>query len=152
VSRVFRRRGNRIEVTLDPREIEVVRAAPILLEGGLGTEGDPDWAHRRDVAHPADPDAQDRFRELTGEMLDEARAADRDRLTATLEEPSLSLEDAEAWMRVIGDARLLLAARIGIDEDGWGEAASADEPVEMSVLRFLGYLQDSLVVELMGAL
>ena len=156
MSRAFRRHGNRIQVRLAPPELEVVRAAPILLEGRLGDDGDPDGeAHAQgnvDLAHPHDPEAQQRFQDLTGEMLDEARFADRDRLNETLEESSLSLEDAEAWMRVIGDARLLLAARIGIEEDGWGEEPVEGEPVEMSVLRLLGFLQDSLVVELMGAL
>lgn len=137
---------------LRPEETEVLRAAPVLLQAELGDEGDPAWARRRYVAHPNDAAADDRFRELTGPMLADARAADRDRLLATLGEPSLAIEDAEAWVRVIGDARLVLAARLGVEEDGWSDRPGVDEPTEMSVLRLLGYLQDSLVVELLGAL
>ena len=44
-------------------------------------------------------------------------------------------------MRVIGEARLVLAARLGITEDGWED----DADPEMALLGYLGYLQDGLV-------
>lgn len=149
MKRAFRRRGSRLEVGLAPTEVEVLRAVPVLLEGGLGDAGDPAWARLRYIAHPHDSEAEERFESLTAGMLDEARAADRARLVATLGERSLSMGDAEAWARVIGEARLALAARLGIDESGWNPEPVGEEPVEMSVLRLLGFLQESLVLELM---
>jgi hypothetical protein len=47
-------------------------------------------------------------------------------------------------MRVVGEARIVLAGRLGIEEDGWEETASIEDP-EVAMLHYLGYLQESLV-------
>ena len=54
------------------------------------------------------------------------------------------LEDLEAFMRVVGEARLVLAARLGIEDDGWELEARPDDP-EMALLGLLGWVQDSAV-------
>ena len=82
-------------------------------------------------------------------MLEEARTRDRSELAVTLGNDVLTTEEADAWLRVIGEARLVLAARLGIDEDGWERHAAGDEPVEMSLLRLLGALQEDLVSALL---
>jgi hypothetical protein len=58
---------------------------------------------------------------------------------------SLELEEAEAWMRVIGEVRLVLAGRLGIVTDGWEEDADPEQSPEMALLGYLGFLQDRLV-------
>ncbi len=54
-------------------------------------------------------------------------------------------EDAQIWMRVIGDARLALAARMGIEDEAWEEDRSLAESSEGAMLHYLGYVQDALV-------
>lgn len=137
--------ADRIEVRLTGPERAVLRAIPVLLAGASTDEGDPEWARMRSLAHPDHPERAARFRELTAEMLDQARAADRDLLAAGADAASIGFEEAEAWLRVIGEARLLLAARLGIEEEGWLEQTDRDGPIELDVLRLLGYLQEELV-------
>lgn len=95
--------------------------------------------------YPEDPVADQEYRRLmSGELVD-ARSADRERFAATVDADHLSPGDAEAWVRVLGDARLVLAARQGIvrDDDGWEERV-ADDP-ELGMLAYLGFLQGSAV-------
>ena len=84
----------------------------------------------------------------------DARAADRERFAASLarlrDNPTLDFEEAEAWMVVLGDARLALGARLGITEPGW-EEGSLDDPDRIA-LGFLSYLQSQLVDALMETL
>ncbi|MBU1227720.1 MAG: DUF2017 domain-containing protein [Actinobacteria bacterium] len=144
----FMNSGGHIAVLLAPAEREVLRAVPILLRNRSADPGDPAWARLRAVGHLDDPDAADRFGDLTAGMLESALTGDRDRLEETLEDDLLDPADAECWLRAIGEARLKVAARLGIEEDGWeGEAVEA-ELVEITVLRMLGFLQESLVAVL----
>ena len=46
-----------------------------------------------------------------------------DRFEETIEDDRLDLDDAECWMRAIGEARLKVAARLGIEEDGWEDGS-----------------------------
>ncbi len=56
----------------------------------------------------------------------------------------LDEEEAQAWLTVVGEARLVLAARLGIEEDGWEELLPPERP-EVGALHFLGWLQSELV-------
>lgn len=144
----FMNSGEGISVLLAPSEREVLRAVPILLRNADGDDGDPAWARLRAVGHLDDEAAAARFQDLTTGMLESAIDNDRDRLEATLEDDVLDPADAECWMRAIGEARLKVAARLGIEQDGWEEDPAEAELVEMTVLRLLGFLQEGLVTVL----
>ncbi len=144
----FMNSGDGIAVLLAPPEREVLRVVPILLRNQVADDGDPDWARMRAVGHLDDPDASARFRELTAGMLESALVEDRDRMEVTLEDDLLDPADAECWLRAIGEARLKVAARLGIEEDGWEQETVEAELVEMTVLRVLGFLQEGLVTVL----
>ena len=137
-------------VDLQPVEIEVLKALPDLLES-VGSD-DPAAARLEYVAHPDDAEADAGFHELVDAELDHDRTADRTSFEATLESREISLEEAGAWMRVIGEARLVMASRIGIEDDGWEESIDEDADPRVAVLHVLGHLQDSLVGELTAAL
>jgi hypothetical protein len=141
----FMNSGEGVAVLLAPSEREVLRAVPILLRSAGPDDGDPDWARLRAVGHLDDDDASRRFVDLTGGMLASAVDGDRDRLEESIEDDLLDLETAESWMRAIGEARLKVAARLGIERDGWESHAGDGELVEMTVLRVLGFLQEGLV-------
>jgi hypothetical protein len=65
---------------------------------------------------------------------------------------SISDDDAQMWLRVLGDARLTLAARMGIDEEGWEDDRSLTDSRDGAMLRYLSYLQDALIQVLSAAL
>ena len=48
-------------------------------------------------------------------------------------------------MRVIGEARLVLASRMGITDDGWEAELERGNDPELALLGWLGYLQDAAV-------
>ncbi|NIR40764.1 MAG: DUF2017 family protein [Actinobacteria bacterium] len=134
--RPFRRTRDGIAVRLDEQERRVVRLARDVVDGVGSGDDDPAAARLAYDARPDDEDASRRFRELTADDLAEAR-----RLTD---------EEAESWMRVIGDARLALAARIGISEDGWEAGVAPGQPPELLLVSYLGGIQDALVQALMS--
>ena len=85
----------------------------------------------------------------------QSRAADRSAFALTVEQAprgvTLSPGESEAWLRVLGDTRLVLASRLGITDDGWEDQLADDDP-SVALLHYLGWLQQSLAETLEGLL
>lgn len=143
MSAPFRLEGGEVAVRLTRFERELLARLPAIL-ASVGT-GDDDAAAVRltPVTYPSDPEAEEHLRSVTTAELEAQRRADREALAASADRDRVSREQAEGWLRVIGEARLALAARAGITEDGW-EARRLPEPMG-SALHLLGALQDELV-------
>lgn len=147
--RVFRLDQDQVIVNLEPHAREILAMLPTLLEA---VRIDEPASRRLDYsAHPDDSEADGSFRELIGDDLDDARTADRRSFTDSISRPAISLEQAEAWMRVVGEARLVLAARVGVTDDEWERSADPSDP-QTALLGYLGVVQDALVEALTGAL
>ncbi len=146
--RPFRRRASGITARLSGRELDLLRVLPDLLDAVGQDDGDDPAARRLDPpAHRDDPEAAEAYRELVAGDLAKARGGDRRALLATLERTPVVLDDAEAeaWLRVIGEARLVIAARMGIVDDyDWSDRRLAEGP-DGAVLQYLSYLQEGLV-------
>ena len=138
--RPFTRRGTEVRVHLDADSRAVLAALPDLLAGSDDAGGRLSYR-----VHPDDTEAEERYRDLVGDSLDDLRREDRSILTRSCGGATIDVEEAEAWMRVIGEARLVLAARLGIERDGWEDEADPGQSPEMALLGYLGYLQDGLV-------
>jgi hypothetical protein len=151
----FRLVAGRIELTMDPREADALMLLPDLLES-VGDSGSDPGADRLDQApYPDDPEAAAEYRRLMADELIQSRAADRSAFSLTVEQSpdgvTLSPGEAEAWLRVLAEGRLVLAARMGISEDGWEAALPEDDPA-VSLLHYLGWLQQSLAETLESSL
>jgi len=143
----FRRRGPEIDLELAEAEAELLALALAVLHAvpAGGVPGGPArYPHFR--AHPGDHEAQARFRELTAGLLESDREADRGRYAASLERGTLSAADAAAWLRVLGEARLALAARLGVAEEGWEQAVPSPG---LALLHLFGCVQDELAALLL---
>lgn len=136
----FLRRGDRVRVRLSAAERAALTAVPDIIAESGDAGGRFDYQ-----AHPDDPEAEDAYRRLVGSNLDSLRRADRAAFITELDEAEISLDTAEAWMRVIGEARIALATRLGIEEDGWEARADPEADPEMAMLTYLGFLQEELV-------
>jgi len=150
----FRRRGEVISVRLSAGGRGILAVVPPLLEAVRSTPDDPAVARLTPSAHPTDPEADREFRDLIGPQLAEARAVDRSFLAESLERDGridLTVDEAETWVRVIGEARLVLAARLDIRDDGW-TFEDLPEDQTAALLAYLSWLQDSLVGTLMSTL
>jgi hypothetical protein len=144
----FRRRGPEIDLALPAAELELLALALPLLEAPpSGSPAGPEparYPHFR--AHPGNPAAEEHFRALTAASLAADRDDDRRRFAASLERGTLSAEDAAAWLRVLAEARLALADRLGVAERGWDEAPPSPG---LALLHLFGCVQDELSTTLL---
>lgn len=141
----FRLEAGRVTLRLGSGERAALMSVPVLLEDGADAGGRLDY-----TAHPDDPEADRRYRDLVAGDLDDLRRDDRAAFDQVVAAAPVEPDAIEAFMRVIGEARLVLAAHLGIEDDGW-EYETVDDP-EMALLGWLGWLQDAAVRTLMDLL
>ena len=104
-----------ILVTLEPDDLDLLRQLPEFLDR-LGDPGDDPAASRLQVpVYLDDPESSDEWWRLMGGELDQSRAADRSAFAMILEAATAgtvaSIAEAEAFLRVLNEARLALGAR-----------------------------------------
>lgn len=161
--RRFRRLAdNRLQLRLPATERAVLTSLlPQLLAVVNGEQG---VEHLRDRLFPAaysDPEREDEFRRLVGDDLVDQRRAALDDVVATLDTGRakgrswlIELDDdqAQSWLAVLHDLRLVLAQVVGIrTESDWNTDPETAEPAEI-VLWHIGALQEDLLDLLHGAL
>ncbi len=156
----FRLVAEGVEVTLPPHEVAFLSDL-IKVLAGLGTpENDPGAARLSPPAYLGEPEANEDWKRFAGTELTAARRADRSAFELILEAVDkareegegsavISIPEAEAVLRVANDARLVLAARWGVDTAGDYERL---RPEAGDILAFLGWLVSDLAVVLGGAL
>ncbi len=132
--------GDQITLAVGDEERGVLRSVPALLEIGGDAEGRLAF-----TPHPNDEDAAAKYRDLIGDDLAQMRRVDRVAFEKVLDGDSGPPETIEAFMRVIGEARIVLASRLGIEDDGWESEMDVRSDPELALLSWLGYLQDAAV-------
>ena len=150
--RRFRSRLRVIELRLRKDDIHALSLICRVLASVGDEPGDP-AAERLSVAiYSEDEEAQAEYGRLMAPELDKQRQMDRAVVASSLEAAlrgpvSLTPDEAESWLTSLNEARLVLAARLGIEEEGWGETddeRSHPEP-EMVLLMYLTGVQDDLI-------
>jgi len=139
---------------MDPEVALLEGLSPLLASAGVERD-DPARERLRPQPYPDDEAASREYNRLIGKERNEGRSADRELfnngLSAIKDKPLvLSAEEAAAWVRVVGEARIVLSARKGLFEAGM-----PDEPVndpEIAFIMFLGLVQEELVVEMLKAM
>lgn len=149
----FRWTDGSVEVALGPNE-RAALAAVASVVASVGTDGD-DLARRRlsPPAYTDDRAADDEYQRLMVGELDAARSSDLSVFGSTLASGRTKLDpgEGESWLRVIGDARLVLAARRGVELDDEDWEGLPDDP-GLEILAWLGWIQQELVESLTPAL
>lgn len=118
---------------------------------------DPAVARLLPDAYPDDPEASREFRRLTGDDMLGRRAEDARTLLSTLATDGVSVDpesdadttiavalselEAMAWMRTLSAVRLVLAERLGIQEE---DDHRPDDP-RFGIYDWVGYRLDGLV-------
>ena len=151
--RLFVVRDGVIRSRLSDFEVAVLRLVPQLLAGVGESAADPAADRLVPQVHRDDPERSEEFRRLAADMIQGTREADADVLAAGIDQVAgggpLSFEEAASWMRALAHARVILGARLGIEEDGWeGDRAAAAGDTRIGVLHLLGHVQDDLVAAL----
>ncbi len=142
-----------IEARVDGQALAVLQAVPGFLASVDGAPDDPAHDRLYPTAYADDADDHE-FRRLAHGEIQKAREADRELLAEVLERleagrTALSTEEAEAFARTVGAARLAIAARHNMfDADDLSDLP--DSP-HQAIVAYLGAVQDQLVQALMEA-
>jgi Domain of unknown function (DUF2017) len=94
-----------------------------------------------------DDSLEEAYRDLTRDQL----VSGRDRALRTIQQTAdntlLTPEEADAWLRGLNDARLVLGTRLDVTEDFDWEAVDVTHPQaqELALYAYLSWLQEQLV-------
>lgn len=117
--------------------------------GGSTEHSDPAIARLLPDAYRDDETAAREFRHLTEQSLAGRKIANAQAVIDSLAGgPEIELDPSaqQAWLRAIGDIRLVLAARLGIERDGDEGNADTDEDLAMrDIYDWLADVQWSLI-------
>lgn len=146
--------ADRIFVRLNAEEREVLSRLPVLVDGVGSDDDDPATERMTPNAYLDDAEAAEEFSSMTAGDLGSARRRDAGIFARTLDDighAGMTLEEAEAWVRMIGDSRLVLAARAGVDQDSGLPEPSAADP-RIAFVHYLGALQNDVVEALLSTM
>ena len=145
---------SRIRRTEDGVALDLAEEERALLRGiaeelvSLLDESPEDPSLRR-LFPPAheDEELEREYRELTGGQLAAGREHSIETLRDTADQAVLTPEEADAWLRALNDARLVLGTRLDITEDFDWDAFDASDPQapELALYAYLSWLQEQLV-------
>jgi hypothetical protein len=145
--------GN-IRVGLEEYEAELLRRLAgemkLLLDADI-PRSDP-VVNRLFPAAYADPDEERAYRRMTKDDLHDAKQVALTSVSESLGETgsveaTLASGEVDAWLTFLTDSRLALGTRLDVDEESMSHDVDPDAPdaVAMSVLHWLGFLQESLL-------
>jgi Domain of unknown function (DUF2017) len=146
-SRIERMPGGEIRLRFPDHERALLRDVAARTRARLSA-GDEDPALRR-LFPPAytDPEREREYLELTRGQLVTGRERALEVLESTVDRTSLSAEEADAWLRALNDARLVLGTELDVEEDLDWDTIRSDEPraLEYAVYGYLSWIQEQLV-------
>jgi hypothetical protein len=123
-----------------------------------GADGGPavDAVRRRlnPDSRPDDPAASERFRDMVRGDLDDARRRNLSVVEATLDARTIDDAQADAWLHVLNDLRLVLGTRLGVTQDDEHDdldPEAPDGPAKV-VYAYAGWLEWQFVDVLAAAL
>jgi Domain of unknown function (DUF2017) len=151
--RIRRGRGGEFRLRLPDDERELLQLLAGELRERVEDEPDhPDLKRLFPPAHADDAAAEAEYRRLVGRQLDDRRGSTLDTFRATIDRETLSVEEAEAWLSVLNDLRLVLGTRLDVTEElDWNVDPSDPRAAELGVYAYLSWLQEQLVEALMKA-
>ena len=110
---------------------------------------DPDDQDLRRLFPPAheDRENEEQYRSLVRDQLVSGRTSALRAVRNSLEQETLSLEQADAWLRALNDLRLVLGTRLDVTEDTDYENLDLREPRgrDLALYAYLSWLQEQLV-------
>ena len=143
---IERTRGGAYRLRLSRDERVLLR----VLHAELGSLlEDPDDRGLRRLFPPAhaDPDRDAEYRGLVRDQLVDGRTRALETLERTLERETLTAEEADAWLRVLNDLRLVLGTRLDVTEETMLAELDPNDPdaQQYAVYAYLSWLQEELV-------
>ena len=146
-SRIRREADGGVRVELPEDERDLLRQVAGELRALLDDEPeDPSLRRLYPTAHD-DAEREQEYRELTRDQLVTGRRRSLDVLRETADRELLAPEEADAWLRALNDARLVLGTRLDVTEDYDWDALDERTPraQELALYAYLSWLQEQLV-------
>lgn len=146
-SRIRRAADGGVRVELPEDERDLLRQVAGELRALLDEEPeDPSLRRLYPTAHD-DAEREQEYRELTRDQLVTGRRRSLDTLRETADRELLAPEEADAWLRALNDARLVLGTRLDVTEDYDWDALDETTPraQELALYAYLSWLQEQLV-------
>jgi hypothetical protein len=150
-ARIKRGRGGDLRLRLPDDERELIELLCEELRSRVDDEPEhPDLRRLFPPAHPDDAEEEAAYRNLVGNQLDSGRERAIATVQATLRSDTLSAEEAESWLTVLNDLRLVLGTRLDVTEQMSFDLDPSDpRAAELAVYAYLSWLQEQLVEALM---
>ena len=146
-SRIRKAPDGGVRVDLDDEERALLQGIGEELQALIDEQ--PDDPSLRRLYPPAHEDErlEQEFRELTRSQLTTGRERAIEILEETAGNEILSAEEADAWLRALNDARLVLGTRLDVTEDfDWdGLDATTPRAPELALYAYLSWVQEQLV-------
>ena len=145
--RIRRTRSGEIRVRLPEHERALLREIAAVTRQRLAAEGDDPALRRLFPPAYADAERDREYQDLMRGQLQSGRRRALEVLESTVEQSSLSAEEADAWLRALNDARLVLGTELDVDEDLDWNGIGHDDPqaVEYAVYGYLSWIQEQLI-------
>ena len=145
--RIHRTADGAVRVELDDGERALLRGIGEELQALVEeTPDDPSLRRLFPSAHE-DEELERGYQELTRSQLTTGRERALEILRNTADRELLSPEEADAWLRALNDARLVLGTRLEVTEDFDWDTLDATTPraQELALYAYLSWLQEQLV-------
>jgi hypothetical protein len=144
--RIERGADGALRLRLPEHERALLRQVAARTRARLGDESDPALRRLFPSAH-ADPELEREYENLTRRQLTSGRERALEVLESTVDQPSLSPDEADAWLRALNDARLVLGTELDVREDRYLNAIAPNDPraLEHAVYDYLTWIQEQLV-------
>jgi hypothetical protein len=144
--RIVRGADGELRLRLPENEQALLREVAERTRARLADEDDPGLRRLFPSAY-ADPELEREYQHLTRRQLASGRERALELLQSTVDRPSLSPDEADAWLRALNDARLVLGTELDVREDLDWNAIGSEGPraLEHAVYGYLTWLQEQLV-------
>jgi Domain of unknown function (DUF2017) len=145
-TRIERAENGEIVLRLPEHERALLRGIAVSIRDRLAAEDDPALRRLFPPAY-ADPEHEAEYRELTRAQLVTGRERALEVLVTTVDQESLSAEEADSWLRALNDMRLVLGTALDVEEDLDWDAIDAESPraPEYAMYGYLSWIQEQLV-------
>ncbi len=124
--RMFKFEDGAIRVRLDDKFRDLLRRVTEELREMLIVDEMDELRRLYPTAYPDDEKLEAEYRSMVHDQLLMSRLDGIDKVQATLDNETLSIEDADTWMNTINQCRLVLGTRLDVGEHE--EAIEEDDP------------------------
>lgn len=145
---IERTQSGEYRLRLNDAERALLRMLHAELGALLDDPADPDLRRLFPPAHE-EPEHEAEYRQLVGGQLADGRTRALETMQRTLDAEKLTSEEADAWLRVLNDLRLILGTRLDVTEETMLELDPSDPNAQQyAVYSYLSWLQEQLVASL----